>query len=239
MFIGSLPFSIMILLALRGRMEALRDPQIRVFAGYCVVFAFAVAIYLRVKLQMPFFDALTHSTFNFMSIISTAGFASDDYTLWGPFAVACIFVATFLGGCSGSTTGGIKAYRFLILFELMANGLRRLIYPHTVQPVRYGDRTVGDDMQRAVVLFIACFFVLWGITTVLLGAAGLDFVTAVTGSLTSLTNVGPGLGNVIGPVGNFSSLPDAAKWICSAAMLLGRLEILAVLVMFTPTFWGR
>lgn len=239
MFIGSLPFSIMILLALRGRMEALRDPQIRVFAGYCVVFALAVAIYLRVKLQMPFLDALTHATFNFMSIISTAGFASDDYTLWGPFAVACIFVATFLGGCSGSTTGGIKAYRFLILFELMANGLRRLIYPHTVQPVRYGDRTVGDDMQRAVVLFIACFFVLWGITTVLLGAAGLDFVTAVTGSLTSLTNVGPGLGPVIGPVGNFSSLPDAAKWICAAAMLLGRLEILAVLVMFTPTFWSR
>lgn len=239
MFVGSLPFSIMILLALRGRMEALRDPQIRVFAGYAIVFALAVAIYLRVKLQMPFFDALTHSTFNLMSIISTAGFSSDDYTLWGPFAITCIFVATFLGGCSGSTTGGIKAYRFLILYELMANGLRRLIYPHTVQPVRYGDRTVGDDMQRAVVLFIACFFVLWAITTVLLGAAGLDFITAVTGSLTALTNVGPGLGTIIGPVGNFSSLPDAAKWICAAAMLLGRLEILAVLVMFTPTFWSR
>jgi trk system potassium uptake protein len=239
MFIGSLPFSIMILFAIRGRFDALRDPQIRVFAGYCIVFAVAVAIYLRVKLGLPFFDALTHSTFNFMSIISTAGFASDDYTLWGPFAVACIFVATFLGGCSGSTTGGIKAYRFLILFELLANGVRRLIYPNTVLPVRYGDRTVADDMQRAVVLFIASFFVLWGITIVLLGAAGLDFITAVTGSLTSLTNVGPGLGPIIGPVGNFSSLPDAAKWICSAAMLLGRLEILAVLVIFTPTFWGR
>ena len=151
MFIGSLPFSIMILFAIRGRFDALRDPQFRVFAGYCIVFAVAVAIYLRVKLGLPFFDALTHSTFNFMSIISTAGFASDDYTLWGPFAVACIFVATFLGGCSGSTTGGIKAYRFLILFELLANGVRRLIYPNTVLPVRYGDRTVADDMQRAVV----------------------------------------------------------------------------------------
>jgi trk system potassium uptake protein TrkH len=94
-------------------------------------------------------------------------------------------------------------------------------------------------MQRAVVLFIACFLVLWGITTVLLGAAGLDFVTAVTGALTSLTNVGPGLGDTIGPLGNFSGLPDAAKWVCAAAMLLGRLEILAVLVIFTPTFWRR
>lgn len=237
MFIGSLPFSIMILFAVRGRLDALQDPQIRVFAGYTVVFALALAIYLRVRLDMEFFDALTHSAFNIVSIISTAGFASDDYGLWGPFAVTCIFVATFLGGCSGSTTGGIKAYRFLILFELMANGLRRLIYPHTVLPVRYGDRPVDDDMQRAVVLFIASFFVLWGITTVLLGATGLDFVTAVTGALTSLTNVGPGLGDVIGPVGNFSSLPDSAKWICAAAMLLGRLEILAVLVIFTPTFW--
>lgn len=239
MFIGSLPFSIMILLTLRGRFEAVGDPQIKVFAGYTIVFSVAVAIYLRVHLDMPFFEALTHATFNILSIISTAGFASDDYTLWGPFAVVCIFVATFLGGCSGSTTGGIKAYRFLILFELMANGLRRLIYPHTVQPVRYGDRSVPDDMQRNVILFIASFFVLWGIITVLLGAAGLDFVTAVTGALTSLTNVGPGLGPIIGPVGNFSSLPDAAKWICSAAMLLGRLEILAVLVIFTPSFWQR
>lgn len=239
MFIGALPFSIMILFAVRGRFDALRDPQIRVFAGYSIAFAVAVAVYLTVRTDMPFWLALSHSTFNFLSIITTTGFASDDYTLWGPFAVACIFVATFLGGCSGSTTGGIKAYRFLILFELLANGLRRLIYPHAVAPVRYGDRTVGDDMQRAVVLFVASFFILWAITTVLLGATGLDFVTAVTGALTSLTNVGPGLGPIIGPVGNFSSLPDAAKWICAVAMLLGRLEILAVLVIFTPAFWGR
>lgn len=239
MFVGGLPFSIMMLFAVRGRLYALRDPQIRVFAGYCIVFTLAVAMYLRVKLDMPFGTALTHSAFNFMSIITTTGFASDDYTKWGPFAVACIFVATFLGGCSGSTTGGIKAYRFLILFELLVNGLRRLIYPHSVTPVRYGDRTVDADMQRAVVLFISSFFVLWAITTILLGATGLDLVTAMTAGLTALTNVGPGLGDVVGPVGNFSSLPDSAKWICSAAMLLGRLEILAVLVIFTPTFWGR
>lgn len=239
MFIGALPFSIMILFAVRGRVDALRDPQIKVFAGYLIVLAVSVAVYLRVKFDMPFFDALTHSTFNFISIITTAGFASDDYTQWGPFAVVCIFVATFLGGCSGSTTGGIKAYRFLIVFELLANGLRRLVYPNSIQPVRYGDRIVPDDMQRAVVLFISSFFILWAITAVLLSATGIDVITSITGALTSLTNVGPGLGDVIGPVGNFSSLPDTAKWICAIAMLLGRLEILAVLVLFTPTFWGR
>lgn len=237
MFIGGLPFSIMILIAVRGRPDALRDPQIRVYASYVVVFCLAVAVYLRVNNQVPLFEALTQASFNVLSIITTSGFASEDYTLWGPFAVGVFFLATFTGGCSGSTTGGIKAYRFLVLFELLGSGLKRLIYPNSVVPIRYGDRSIDVDMQRAVVLFMASFFVLWGLTTVLLGATGLDFVTALTGSLASLTNVGPGFGSIIGPVGNFSSLPDAAKWICTAAMLLGRLEILAVLVIFTPVFW--
>jgi len=239
MFIGGLPFSIMILLAVRGRLDALKDPQIRVFAGYSIVFTLAIAVYLTVHLGMPFLKALTHSAFNVISIVTTTGFASDDYSLWGPFAVACIFVATFLGGCSGSTTGGIKAYRFLILFELLGNGLRRLIYPHRVLPVRYGERTIDADMQRAVVLFIASFLVIWAIGTILLGATGLDLITALTGALTALTNVGPGLGPIIGPAGNFSTLPDLAKWILSFLMLLGRLEILAVLVVFAPHFWTR
>lgn len=239
MFIGALPFTILILFIARGRLDALADPQIRVFAAYLAAFAIAVAIYVRVTTDTPFFDALTHSFFNFTSIITTTGFASSDYSLWGPFAVACAFVATFLGGCSGSTSGAIKAYRFLILFELLANGLRKLVYPNTVLSVRYGDRAVDDDTQRAVVLFIAAFMVIWAIVTILLAATGLDLVTAVTGGLTALTNVGPGLGEFIGPAGNFAPLPDSAKWILSFAMLLGRLEILAVLVIFTPVFWGR
>jgi trk system potassium uptake protein TrkH len=239
MFIGGLPFSILILFLVRGRLDALGDPQMRVFAGYCTVFIVGVAIYLRVNADMPFLDAFTHAAFNFVSIITTCGYASADYLQWGPFAVACIFVATFLGGCSGSTAGGIKAYRFLIVFELMSNGLRRLVYPHTVLPVRYGDRTVDPDMQRAVVLFISAFFVIWAIGTILLAATGLDLVTAMSSVLTALTNVGPGLGDIIGPSGNFSTLPEAAKWLLPIWMLLGRLEILAVLVIFTPTFWAR
>lgn len=239
MFIGGLPFSLMMLLAVRGRPEALRDPQIRVYAGYTLVAVLALAIYLRLYNNLPFGEALTEAAFNMVSIITTSGFASEDYTLWGPFAVAAIYLATFLGGCSGSTTGGIKAYRFLIVFELMMSGLKRLVYPSSVTPIRYGERTIDSDMQRAVVLFMASFFVLWGLFVLLLSATGVDFVTAVTGAQASLTNVGPGLGSVIGPVGNFASLPEAAKWICMAAMLLGRLEILAVLVVFTPVFWRR
>lgn len=239
MFIGALPFSILILLAVAGRLDALRDPQIRVFAGYVVAFVVAVAVYLRVSTGMPFTVALSHAAFNFVSIITTTGYASQDYTLWGPFAVGCAFAATFLGGCSGSTSGGVKAYRFLILYKLLVNGLRRFVYPNSVASVRYGDRPVDDTVQRAVVLFISAFVVIWLIMTILLAATGLDLMTALTGALTSLTNVGPGLGDQIGPSGNFANVPDSAKWLLSLAMLLGRLEILAVLVIFTPAFWSR
>ncbi|MCO5065781.1 MAG: TrkH family potassium uptake protein [Rhizobiaceae bacterium] len=237
MLIGGLPFSVMILFAVRGRYDAVRDPQIRIYVGYTIAFSLVVAIYLRATRDISFFDALTHATFNIVSMITTTGYSSDDYLLWGPFAVACIYVSMFLGGCSGSTTGAIKAYRFLILFQLLGNGFRRLIYPNTVLPVRYGDRTIDQDMQRAVVLFISSFFVLLAIFTVLLGATGLDFLSASSGALASLTNVGPGLSPQIGPMGNYADIPDAAKWICSAAMLLGRLEILSVLVIFSPVFW--
>lgn len=239
MFVGGLPFSIIILFAVRGRLDAIKDPQIRVYAGYCVIFSLSVAIHLSLTKKYSFFDALTHSAFNFVSVITTTGYASGDYSLWGPFAVACIFIATFMGGCSGSTAGGIKAYRFLILYELMASGLRRLVYPRSVASIRYGDRTISPDMQRTVVLFISAFFIIWAIATLLLSATGLDLVTAMTGALTAMTNVGPGLGDIIGPSGNFSTLPDSALWTLSAAMLLGRLEILVVLVVFTPTFWIR
>ncbi len=239
MFIGALPFSILILFAVRGRLDALSDPQIRVFAGYVLAFVLAVTIYLQISQERPFFDALTHATFNFVSIITTTGFASEDYGTWGPLAISAAFIAMFLGGCSGSTTGGIKAYRFLILFELVANGLRRLVYPNMVLPVRYGDRPVEDELQRAVVLYISAFLVIWAVATLLLAATGLDLVAAITSALTALTNVGPGLGPLVGPAGNFASLPDFAKWIMALAMLLGRLEILTVLVLFTPIFWRR
>ncbi|MCB1453399.1 MAG: TrkH family potassium uptake protein [Rhizobiaceae bacterium] len=239
MFVGALPFAILILFIARGRLDALADPQIRVFVSYLITFILAVTIYRRLTTDETFFDALTHSAFNMTSVITTTGYSSGDYMQWGPFVAAAAFIATFLGGCSGSTSGGIKAYRFLIVFELLANGLRRLIYPNTVLTVRYGDRIVEDEVQRAVVLFISSFLMLWGIGTLLLAATGLDIVTSLSGMAASLTNVGPGIGDIIGPAGSFAPVPDPAKWVLSLGMLLGRLEILAVLVIFSPVFWER
>jgi len=235
--ICSLPFSVLILLAVRGRLDTLRDPQILVFLGYLCVISILLAVYHHLKNGIELDDALIHSFFNITSILSTGGFASDDYTLWGPFAVLVAFFATFMGGCSGSTAGGIKAYRFVVMFNVIRAGLNKLIYPNAVYPVRYGSLTVDAETQRAVFLFVSLYIFLWVVGSVGMTLFGYDILTAMSSVITALSNVGPGIGPIVGPVGNFSTIGDPALYLLSLMMLLGRLEILTVLVLLTPVFW--
>lgn len=237
MALCSLPFSILIVLAVRGRLDALRDPQIIVFLGYLSAFSIAVAIYHRLANGVEFHLALAHSFFNITSILSTSGYASEDYSLWGPFVVMVAFIATFMGGCSGSTAGGIKAYRFVVLFNAIRSGLNKLIYPNAIYAVRYGNNTVDADTQRAIFLFFTTYILLWVLGSLGMGALGYDFITATSAVITCLSNVGPGLGSLIGPAGNFSTLQDPELYLLSLMMLLGRLEVLTVLVILTPIFW--
>ena len=237
MTISSLPFSVMILLAVRKRISVLRDPQILAFLGYLVAMSAAVGIYHHMTSDVTLGMALTHSFFNISSLLSTTGFASQDYTLWGPFAIVMAFFATFMGGCTGSTAGGIKAYRFVVLYGVVRAGLQRLVYPSSIASVRYGRQTVEPDVQRGIFLFIALYLALWVFGSLALSALGYDLMTAMSGSITSLSNVGPGLGTIIGPAGNFSTINDPALYVMAALMLLGRLEVLTVLVLLMPTFW--
>ncbi len=237
LILGSLPFSVMILLAVRGRMDILYDPQIRVFIGYLCAISLAVGIYHHITNGVPLDIALSHSFFNMTSILSTGGFASDDYTLWGPFVVVVAFFATFMGGCSGSTAGGIKAYRFVIVYNVVKTGLKKLLYPDAVYTVRYGTQVVDVETIRNVFLFISCFIALWIGGSLAMSAMGYDFLTATSAVATSLANVGPGIGPIIGPAGNFSTISDPALYLLSLMMLLGRLEILTVLVLLMPLFW--
>ncbi|MDZ7875374.1 MAG: TrkH family potassium uptake protein [Rhizobium sp.] len=237
MTVCSLPFSILIVFFIKGRLDALRDPQILVFLGYLAAFAVSAALYnhLRNGVDLPL--ALSHSLFNFASILSTTGYASEDYTLWGPFAVAAAYFATFMGGCSGSTAGGIKAYRFVIIFNIIVTGLKRLIYPNAVYSVRYGNQIVDADTQRAVFLFFSAYIFIWVIGSLAMALAGYDFATASSAMITALSNVGPGIGSLIGPAGNFAMMHDPELYILSLAMLLGRLEVLTVMVLLVPMFW--
>ncbi|AJY46447.1 TrkH family potassium uptake protein [Martelella endophytica] len=237
MTICSLPFSILILFIVRGRLDTLRDPQIMLFLGYLGIAVFALALYISLNGEMTFPMALSESFFNVSSILSTTGYASTDYTLWGSFAVVLVFFLTFMGGCSGSTAGGIKAYRFLILFNMLKTGMKKLIYPNAVYSIRYGQLTVDPETQRAVSMFFSAYILLWAVGSVALAALGYDIVTATTAVLTALSNVGPGLGDIIGPAGNFSSFADPELYLLSLMMLLGRLEILTIVVILMPMYW--
>ena len=169
--------------------------------------------------------------------ISTTGYASTDYNLWGSFPVAVLFFLMCIGGCTGSTSGGIKIFRITVLHAIASNQIARLVRPHGVFVATFNGRPLPDTAAIAVMAFVFMFGLSFALLAMTLSALGLDYLTAMSGALTALANVGPGLGDIIGPAGNFSSLPDSAKWLLSAAMLLGRLELFTVLILLTPAFW--
>ena len=237
MILGALPFVLYVEFVVRGRISLWRDWQVRTFLGGIVFVVLALTLWLETTRNIAFSEALTQSAFNVVSIVTTTGYSSDNYSVWGPFAFGVFFILTFIGGCSGSTAGGIKIYRFIIVFQTLRRAFSRLVYPNAVRPLRFGDRIIEQEVYDSVVIFFVAFFLILGLTILALSLAGQDFVTALTGAQTALTNVGPGLGKTIGPAGNFAPLGEFELWLLSFVMLLGRLEIMTVLILFTPVFW--
>lgn len=238
MLAGALPFVLYIRLLRGSRGSLWRDQQVRGLLLLLLV----VILFLtgwRMWKGTPPFEALTHVTFNVISVVTTTGYASDDYTTWGALAVVAFFYLTFVGGCSGSTSGDMKIFRFQVAAILLRNQLRYLIHASGVFASRYNNQPLTDDITRGVVAFSFFFFLTIAGLALGLSMMGLDIVTALSGAATAVANVGPGLGDTIGPAGNFVSLPEAAKWLLCVGMLLGRLEILTVLVLLTPMFWRQ
>lgn len=236
MVLGALPFVIYIQ-AIQGRHRpVIANSQVRLFLQGILAVVLLMTLWIWLD-GMPLADALRLAAFNVVSVVTTTGYATADYGLWGTFPVLMFFFLTFLGGCTGSTSGGIKTLRFELAILMVRNQLQRLFLPHAVLPMHYRGQALGTEVVRSAMTFIFIFLLGVGLLGMALAALGLDFVTAFSGAATAIANVGPGLGDVIGPAGNFSSLPDAAKWLLSAGMLLGRLEFLTVLVALSPAFW--
>jgi trk system potassium uptake protein TrkH len=237
MILGSLPF-VLYIQATNGQLRPLlTDAQVRWFMGIIVAFVLTIAAWLVVVEGNAPLEALRHSAFNVVSLISTTGFASSDYALWGTFPVTALFFLMCIGGCTGSTSGGIKIFRFIVLHAIAKNQIARLIRPHGMFGLTFNGRPVSDASAIAVMAFIFMFGLSFAVFALILSMLGLDYLTAMSAAVSALANVGPGLGEIIGPAGNFSTLPDSAKWLLSVAMLLGRLELFTVLVLFTPAFW--
>lgn len=239
MISGALPLALYVQ-TLRGTGETLwGDPQVRAFIATLAFVSIVLALWLAARGDYGFFEALTLTAFNVTSIVTTTGFASTDYTLWGPFAVMAFFILTFLGGCTGSTSGGIKMFRLQILGILFKTQVRQTLYPHVAQTMRYADRTVNREIVFSVALFVFVYMSSVLVTALAIAAFGVDFTTAISSAAQAMANVGPGLGPIVGPAGNFATLPDGPKLILAFAMLLGRLELLTILVMFSKDYWER
>ncbi len=237
MLMGGMPFVIYIQMVRRGPRAFYRDTQIRGYLAFLAIAICCIASWLWWKDNFPFSQAIREAAFNVVSVVTTTGYATTDYSRWGTLPFGLFFLLIFVGGCTGSTGGGIKIFRYQILWTALRQYVWSRIYPHGVRPMTYGGRPVSADVVMGVLVFILTFLVTVAVTSMALEALGLDLVTALSGAVTAVANVGPGLGDVIGPAGNFATLPDSAKWVLSAAMLLGRLEFLTVLVLFAPAFW--
>ncbi|NIY93702.1 TrkH family potassium uptake protein [Vibrio diazotrophicus] len=240
MFLGGLPFLLFVAtLRKRSPMVLLKDAQVQGFFLLFIVASLVVAAWLNLNNGYSMLDALRISMFNIVSVVTTTGYGLDDFTTWGALPTTLFGFIMMVGACSGSTAGGIKIFRFQICFALLKNQMMRLIHPNGVFVQRYNQRPVNEDIVRSVVAFGLTFAITIILIAGCLSAMGLDPVTSISGSITAVANVGPGMGTVIGPTGNFAPLPDAAKWVLSFGMLMGRLEILTILVLFFPAFWRR
>jgi len=237
MILGSLPF-ILYVQALQGRMRPLLfDSQVRVFVSLLVIATLIAWLMAHSGDHHVGLDGLRHAAFNVVSITTGTGYATTDYGLWGPHAISFFFVITFIGGCAGSTSCGIKIFRFQVLFEAIRQHISQVMYPHGIFRPQFNGRPIDARVIASVMSFMFLYVVSFGVISVALIVTGLDTTTALSGAGSAISNVGPGLGTIIGPAGNHAPLSDPAKWVLSAGMLLGRLELFTIMVLFLPRFW--
>jgi trk system potassium uptake protein len=214
-----------------------KDSQVRVFLILIVILVIALSLAVASREGVLTEPIFREALFNVVSIISGTGYASADYMQWGPFSVTMFFFIGLIGGCAGSTACSVKVFRYQILFAAIKAQIRRIHSPNGIFVPRFEGRALPDETLNSVMAFFVVFILSIGLVSVALSMTGLDFITSVSGAATALANVGPGLGPIIGPAGNFAGLNDVAKWILSFSMFVGRLEMMVVLVIFTVRFW--
>ena len=239
MAISSLPFLILVRFLSGFDIRSFWDQQVIGFLFITTALSIMLAVYLFFHHDFIFSESLKMAFFNITSIISTTGYVSADYDVWGPEAVVLFFFVTFIGGCSGSTSGGMKIFRFQLSYLLLKGQLLKSIHPRAVITKYYNNWIVSDEIITSAVAFSYLFLCTFAFLTLLLALHGFDFITSISAAATVLSNVGPGLGEIIGPAGTFQPLHDDTKWLLSLGMLLGRLELLTVYAIFSWHFWNN
>ena len=236
--LGSIQFISYLKFAQGNKKVFFEDIQIRGLIYLLLISIIIMFLYLLlINDESSLFDKIRISSFNVISILSGNGYVTDDFGLWGKFSLIFFLALMFIGGCAGSTACGIKIFRLQMLLIFLKNQIKKIISPNSVIITKYNNQKISDNFINSVIIFIFTFLFIFLIIAMLLSISGLDFITSISGAASSISNVGPGLGDIIGPNGNYKDIPDTSKWILSAGMLLGRLELFAVLVLFFPSFW--
>ena len=237
--LGSIPFIAYIKYLNGDRKIFYKDAQINFFLKTIIISIVIIFIFLLFKNYNSETFLLRHVTFNVVSILTGTGYVTANYSDWGGFPLIFFLVLMFIGGCAGSTACGLKIFRIHILYKFFVMQLKKYIYPRGIFVLKYSDNVLNEKFISSIISFVFLYIIIFFLITTLLSISGLDFITAISGAATSISNVGPGLGGMIGPNGNFSLLPDFSKWILTVGMILGRLELFAIIVLFIPSFWRR
>ena len=236
MIVGSLPFVHYLAITKKGLKNLFKDDQVKLFLTLIVFVVLIVSIYLNLN-DKPFLEALRLASFNVISIITGTGFGTSDFNNWGGFPTTILLILMFIGGCAGSTTCGLRMARIQVLVANAKAQISKLIRPHAVVVSYYNQKPIPENVAESVMGFFFLYIISFAVIACLLGGLGLDLITAISGAASAIGNVGPGLGDIIGPSGTYQSIPELGKLFLCAGMILGRLEIFAILVMFSPLFW--
>ena len=236
--LGSIPFISYLKFIKGNRKIFIQDIQIKGLMYLLIVSIFIMFIYLMLaQYEGSIFEKIRISSFNVISILSGTGYVTDDFGLWGKFSLIFFLFLMFIGGCAGSTACGIKIFRLQMLVIFFKNQIKKIISPNSIMIMKYNNQKITDSFINSIIVFVFSFLFIYLIIAMLLSITGLDFLTSLSGAASAISNVGPGLGDMIGPNGNYKSIPDISKWILSFGMLLGRLELFAVLILFFPSLW--
>ena len=236
--LGSIPFIAYLKFVKGDKKIFFKDAQIKGLIYILIISILLMFLYLMLSnKEYSFSENLRISTFNVVSVLSGTGYVTADFSSWGEFPLIFFLFLMFIGGCAGSTTCGIKIFRLQILYQSAKIQIFKLLNPHGVSVAKFNKMPVSESISSSVMGYFFMFIVIYILITLILSFVGNDFLTSLSGAATSLANVGPGLGNVIGPTKTFAALSDTTKWVLIIGMLIGRLELLSVIILLTPSFW--
>ena len=237
MILGSFPFLLLAQMSFTNISSIIKDHQIRLFLSILIFAIFLIYYFARPYVGGSAFYQLSTISFNTISIISGTGYVSSNFENWGNYASVLFLLLMFIGGCAGSTTGGLKIFRFQILFKYIHLHLKRILKPHMVLTAQFNGKKVSESTFESVVIFFFVYITTFATSALLLSFSGLDFLTCISAAASAISNVGPGLGEIIGPNGNYSSLSNFSKLVLTLTMFLGRLEMLTIFILMLPSFW--